>query len=343
MTLTLLESAATPKTPVRSLSWRRLTLLVGAGLLLAFAFEAYRVMFGANFHELVPGRVYRGAQPSPARLEQLTRKYGIRTVVNLRGCCNPLSWYVEEARACQHLGLSLEDVTLSAGRLPHAGELQRLVEILDRSEYPIFLHCRRGADRTGLTAALVMLLHHDATLAEARRHMGIRYGHFGVAKTAYLGEFFDLYETWLANEGLLHSAAVFRRWLQEGYEGGWLQARFEETRLLERAIKRGQPGGLVVRVRNLSDRAWRLSPFETAGMHVYFRVFDGHDRVAARGRGPLRDGWVQPGELLEATLPIPPLKEPGTYRIVVDLVEENHATFLQAGAEPREEELVVRE
>src|SRR5947209_10234346 len=90
----------------------------GAGLVLTLALHAGYVLVGPNFHTVVPGSVYRSAQPSGERLEALVRDYGIRTVVNLRGCCDPLPWYLEQCRASNRLNLSQEDISFSAGRLP---------------------------------------------------------------------------------------------------------------------------------------------------------------------------------------------------------------------------------
>ena len=123
------------------------------GLLLAAAAEVGRVLWGTNFHTVVPGRVYRCAQLSGPALTRLIQAHGIRTVVNLRGCCAPFPWYLDECRATHHRDVAQEDVCFSAGRLPSGPELRRLVEVLDRTEYPILLHCRRGADRTGTMAA----------------------------------------------------------------------------------------------------------------------------------------------------------------------------------------------
>src|SRR5262249_41159099 len=139
--------------------------------------EAVRVFFGANFHAVLPGRVYRCAQPSARALEELVARHGIRTVVNLRGCCDPFPWYLAQARATHRLDVCQEDICLSAGRLPSAPELRRLVEVIDRGEYPLLLHCRRGADRTGLASAVVLLLQPGVPLSQARRQLGLRYGH----------------------------------------------------------------------------------------------------------------------------------------------------------------------
>ena len=157
--------AAVRRQPLR---WRRVVLGMLSVLALAAGIEIYRVTFGSNFHTVVDGRVYRCAQPSATELDQMIAQLGIRTVVNMRGNGDIQSWYVDETRTTHRHNVSQEDICFSAGRLPSVPELHRLLEVLDKTEYPILLHCRRGADRTGLAAAIVVLLSSDGTIQNAR-------------------------------------------------------------------------------------------------------------------------------------------------------------------------------
>src|SRR5262249_24099908 len=102
-----------------------------AGLVLAAVAHAGSVLVGPNFRTVLPGEVYRCAQPSPASLERLIRTRGIRTVINLRGCSDPTPWYLEQCRVTSRLHVSQEDLSLSAGRLPSSHSLRQLVEVLD--------------------------------------------------------------------------------------------------------------------------------------------------------------------------------------------------------------------
>src|SRR5436305_2085675 len=109
----------TPAPQTRRLALLRALSAGGlVGLLLAGGIEVYQITIGGNVHEVIPGAVYRCGQPTPERLEALVKKYGIRTVINLRGCCDPTPWYIEQSRASARLDLSQEDLPFSAGRLP---------------------------------------------------------------------------------------------------------------------------------------------------------------------------------------------------------------------------------
>jgi protein tyrosine phosphatase (PTP) superfamily phosphohydrolase (DUF442 family) len=318
-------------------------MLVALGLL-AFGWEAVRVVFGDNFHVVIPGAVYRCAQPSPEFLAELVRDYGIRTVINLRGIGDgPLAdWYGDEAKACQDLGISHENLTFSAYRVPHAGETRRLLEILDRSEKPVLLHCRRGADRTGLASAIALLSQTDTPYATARAHLGLRFGHWSYGAAGRLGEFFDDYETWLKDHKLQHDKTVFRRWLENDYVGGRCNAVIVSIEPLQDRPRPHTRLAYRIVYRNASREPWRFDSVGRSGIHLSSVVVDLERKTYKLQMGGMLERTVMPGETIELTAIVPPL-EPGRHRLMFDLVEQGHTWFSQAGSVPWEEELIVRE
>src|SRR5947209_7016085 len=66
---------------------------VGLGLICALAAETGRVLLGRNLHTVLPGKVYRCAQQSGPGLQELIRRFGIRTIINLRGSNVAADWY----------------------------------------------------------------------------------------------------------------------------------------------------------------------------------------------------------------------------------------------------------
>ncbi len=320
--------------------------LLRAGIALALVpvlVEFVQIFFGTNFHTVVPGRVYRCAQPSPQTIEQMVASHGIRTVVNLRGCCNPFPWYLDEARATARLDICQEDICFSAGRLPSATELRHLIEVLDRCDYPLVLHCRRGADRTGLAAAVVLLLQSEVSFDAAARQLGVRYGHVRLGRPAHLDDFLDLYSDWLRTQGKTHARAVFRHWALHEYGAGACRADLEILTPVPLRAKVGEPTALQVRARNRSARPWRFRPTMNAGFHVGVHVWDIEDRQIVMVKSGLRDAEVKPGESIELTVVLPALERPGRYRLMVDLADEQHCWFFQTGSEPLEEELIVKD
>ncbi|HEY1860639.1 MAG TPA: tyrosine-protein phosphatase, partial [Gemmataceae bacterium] len=209
-----------------------------------------------NVHVVIPGEVYRSAQLSDKELDGLCAQYGIRTVINLRGCCNPAPWYLDECRATHRHGVNQEDIGFSAGRLPPVQEIRRLVEVLDRTDFPVLFHCNRGADRTGLASAVVTLLLTDASLAEGRRQLSPRFSHLALGRPANLDRFFDLYSEWLDAQGLTHSREYFRHWLLKGYCPGECRCELEILSFPEQVVC-SEAFVLKVRCRNTSIKPWR--------------------------------------------------------------------------------------
>ncbi len=319
---------------------RRLLLWLGLTVVaLPVAVESFRVFLGNNFHTLIPGRVYRSAQLSKSALERIVQSHGIRTVINMRGCSDPSPWYLDECRVTHERNVAQEDVSFSAGRFPLSHEVRRLVEILDRCEYPALLHCRQGADRTGLAAVVVKLLQSDVSLEEARRHMSLRYGHVALGRPANLDRYLDLYSSWLTRRELSHSPAVFRDWLRDDQFPGDNMCRME---LVEApaTIPSGRPRGVAVRAHNLGTKPWKFRRALNAGVHVCFWIYDAEDRCVKSDRAGLFDETVEPGDSIDLTLALPSLAA-GKYRLIVDMIDESHCYFFQVGSEPLERDLVV--
>jgi hypothetical protein len=334
--------------PAPAPSWRRrwawiLGLAVLAGAAVAPAWELVQVLFLDNWHTVVPGRVYRCAQQSGTCLEELAARHGIRTVINLRGCCYPEPWYLEESRATHRAGVCQEDVAFSAGRLPSRTEMRRLLEVLDHTTYPVVLHCRRGADRTGMACAIILFLQPDIPFAQARRQLGLRYGHVALGRAAYLDEFCNLYEGWLRDRGQKHTPEVFRDWLLHHYRAGHCSCVFERAPAALGPVPPGRPQPVPVRLRNDSAASWHFSPADKAGVHLAFLLSDAAGKRVASGRAGLLEADVAPGQSIDLTVVLPGIARPGVYRLFMDMQDEAQAWFYQMGSEPFECEVRIGE
>jgi protein tyrosine phosphatase (PTP) superfamily phosphohydrolase (DUF442 family) len=322
-----------PTAPQRKRLGSRVLLGCVAGLACALGAESWHVLFGTNLHVIVPGLAYRCAQPTRADVEHMVDKYGIKTIINLRGCCSELDWYMEESRATRDCDIAQEDINLSAGRLPSATELRQLVDALDHAEYPILVHCRRGSDRTGMVSTIVQLLKTDVSLSEARKQLDPRFGHLAIGRMANLDWFLNLYEEWLGQTGQVHSRSVFREWITNQYCPGECRCRFE---LLEAPgeVRVGKPFLVRIRAHNTSVRTWRFRPCATAGIHACYTLVDGSNRLVTQGQAGLFEALVAPGESIDLSLPVAPQYLAGAYTLKVDLGDGQHCAFFQAGDEP---------
>ncbi len=104
----------------------------------------------------VSDALYRGAQPTREGFLELKRM-GIKTVINLRE-------HHSDAELIRGTGLRYFRIPMSAVR-PRRTDFDRFLRIVQRPELqPVFVHCMRGADRTGAVVALYRMYvqHWDA-------------------------------------------------------------------------------------------------------------------------------------------------------------------------------------
>ena len=124
-----------------------------------------------NFHR-VNDRIYRGAQPKPGGL-QLLRKLGIKTIVNLR---DDDSRAQEEEADARSAGLRYFNIPLGRLGRPDDKDIEQvLATINDPENQPVLVHCKKGADRTGVVIAIYRITHDGWTSQQAKAEAN-RYG-----------------------------------------------------------------------------------------------------------------------------------------------------------------------
>jgi uncharacterized protein (TIGR01244 family) len=107
-----------------------------------------------NFHTVIAGQLYRSSQPTGEQLAAWHKRYGIKTIVNLRGAHPNEEWYRIERALARELGLTLIDYPISAKRELTPEQVEELLAVLGAAQTPVLIHCRDGADRSGLASAL---------------------------------------------------------------------------------------------------------------------------------------------------------------------------------------------
>jgi len=192
--------------------------------------HAFLRVLWTNFAEFAPG-AFRSNQPSPSRLAQFKAR-GIRTVINLRGV-RQQSFWLFEAEACAKLGLTLTDIGLSASILPARDRLLELHDIFAAAEKPFVIHCKSGADRTGMAAAMYQMWFTATPLDQATKQLSLRFVHLDYGKTGILDHFFRCYgrDAALRAVSLLdwiettydpaEVTASYTRWQAGGKAGAW--------------------------------------------------------------------------------------------------------------------------
>ncbi|WP_019015594.1 tyrosine-protein phosphatase [Elioraea tepidiphila] len=169
------------------------------------------------------GRLYRSNQPLPFQLALEARR-GIRTVLNLRGRRDCGSDALAR-EACARLGMTMIDAPFESRGAPHKDRILRLAGLFDTIAYPALIHCKSGADRAGLVAAIYLLLRgHPAE--EAARQLSWRYGHVAAGKTGILDAFLDRYAAAQAESGI-----GFLDWVRGPYDEQALREDFHAGRV----------------------------------------------------------------------------------------------------------------
>lgn len=167
----------------------------------------------------VSAELWRSSQPSPGQVAWFA-KMGGKTIVNLRGGREHGSWPLERD-ACRRHHVKLAEFILRSREAPDRETLLGMAAFLDTLEYPVLVHCKSGADRAGLFAALFLILREGASVAAAREELSLRYGHFRQAKTGILDAFLDAYEREGETAGL-----SFETWVRDVYDPEALTRNF---------------------------------------------------------------------------------------------------------------------
>jgi protein tyrosine/serine phosphatase len=136
------------------------------------------LQYEGNLHAVSAGILYRSAQLSKSDTRWAVREYAIKSVLNLRGAHARQPWYDEEIEAAGELGLAHFDYPLSAKRFVTSEQIDEILDIVRKAPKPLLIHCKSGADRSGLVAALYRFSETGASALEADRELSLVYGHF---------------------------------------------------------------------------------------------------------------------------------------------------------------------
>jgi len=89
--------------------------------------------------------------------------------------------------------MKLISIKMSARKAPKVPILLEVMDAFEAMEKPVLMHCKSGADRTGLAAALYLMLYEDVPVEVARKELSLRYLHLRKSDTGVLDHFLDVY------------------------------------------------------------------------------------------------------------------------------------------------------
>ncbi|MGR3321390.1 MAG: tyrosine-protein phosphatase [Pseudooceanicola sp.] len=180
----------------------RVLLAIGAVFLVLATWRGYLELTG-NVHEVRAGMLYRSAQLSPDRLEEVIAAHGIKSVLNLRGAAPDAAWWRDEVAVARASGVVHADLELSAWDIPDDDRIAELMRLLETLPQPLLIHCQSGADRSGLAAALFLAKVAGASERQAEWQMSFYYGHVSspTAKAWPMDQIWERLEPGLGYEG----------------------------------------------------------------------------------------------------------------------------------------------
>ncbi len=114
-------------------------------------------------------QIYRGGQATDEGFRSLA-KLGIKTIIDLRESGERAG---SEKKVVEAAGMRYVNVPMQGMHRPSDEQISQVLAILnDSSAGPVFVHCRRGADRTGTVIAVYRVAHdrwqNQKALEEAR-------------------------------------------------------------------------------------------------------------------------------------------------------------------------------
>lgn len=119
------------------------------------AFGGPSVQGVQNFWQ-VDNHVYRGAQPTEEGFRNLA-KLGVKVVIDLREADTRS---MSEQKTVTTAGMQYVNVPMTGLTPPTKEQMAKILALLqDSSIGPVFVHCKRGADRTGAVIAVYRIEH----------------------------------------------------------------------------------------------------------------------------------------------------------------------------------------
>ena len=168
----------------RSTTWRFVLGVLAAAILavavqeiyrgLSFSSEKDRFFTGVRNFGRVNARLYRGAQPSKEGYAAL-KAIGVDTVVRLS---NADDGGADEEQDVAAAGMRYVSIPMTTVRPPTDDQTRRFLSLLrDNPQSTIFVHCKSGADRTGVMVALARITFDHWTVDQAMAEMNAFHYH----------------------------------------------------------------------------------------------------------------------------------------------------------------------
>ena len=135
------------------------------------------------------------------------------------------SWPLEK-EACERLQLDLHKVSIRARQAPSKEALLELIDLLTSLNYPVLIHCKSGADRTGFVTAVYLIAVERRPVDVAMGQLALRFGHLRFSRAGILREVIEDFGRDGDAAGL-----DFRSWVETRYMPDEVALRFRARSL----------------------------------------------------------------------------------------------------------------
>lgn len=185
--------------------------VVFAALLLALLVWRFTPTLYYNIHTVIPGQAYRSAQLTDTALNEFIGVHRIRSIVNLRGVHDDEAWFQDEASTAASRHVEMFNISLPAHGMPSKAQLRQLYVALQQAPRPVLVHCRQGADRSGLASAILLMLSDKRDFAQAEGQTSWYYRAFAFDSVGKV--VLQHFKHWADVKGLPANRKSFQAWL----------------------------------------------------------------------------------------------------------------------------------
>lgn len=139
---------------------------------------------------MTAGKAYRSKQLNKKQFDCYIKKYGIKSILNLRGDEPGAKWYEDEIKISSYYGIKHYDFELPAMFEPEEKDILQIINILKTAPKPILIHCLGGADRSGLISAIWKIVIDKEPKNKASKQLSFWYGHMPFGKATAMDRWF---------------------------------------------------------------------------------------------------------------------------------------------------------
>ena len=153
-------------------------LLILSAVFPAFASSKPQALEGVGHFFQVNDKLLRGAQPNEEGFHNLA-KMGVKTVIDLREESDRSEW---EEKIVKAAGMKYIAVPIAGLAAPTTDQMRKMLQVInDPAAGPVFVHCKRGKDRTGAVVACYRIQHDhwdNAKALKEARNLGMSWFEF---------------------------------------------------------------------------------------------------------------------------------------------------------------------